>query len=132
MNQKRVLLIIGGGIAVYKAPELVRQLKAQGLATRCLLTAAAEQFVSPLSLASDRSKDYAPRNSFSCQLSKTGSLYLAYGKRRSGGGACRGAGVDGGGRRGGRRWAAGESGRRGGGGRKPGCAATPPARSRPA
>ncbi len=52
MNQKRVLLIIGGGIAAYKAPELVRQLKAQGLATRCLLTAAAEQFVSPLSLAS--------------------------------------------------------------------------------
>jgi len=52
MDQKRVLLIIGGGIAAYKAPELVRQLKAQGLATRCLLTAAAEQFVSPLSLAS--------------------------------------------------------------------------------
>ncbi|MDB2668272.1 bifunctional phosphopantothenoylcysteine decarboxylase/phosphopantothenate--cysteine ligase CoaBC [Alphaproteobacteria bacterium] len=52
MSEKRVLLIIGGGIAAYKAPELVRQLKAQGLATRCLLTAAAEQFVSPLSLAS--------------------------------------------------------------------------------
>lgn len=49
---KRVLLIIGGGIAAYKAPELVRQLRAQGLAVRCLLTAAAAQFVSPLSLAS--------------------------------------------------------------------------------
>jgi len=49
---QRVLLIIGGGIAAYKAPELVRQLRAQGLAVRCLLTAAAEQFVSPLSLAS--------------------------------------------------------------------------------
>ena len=48
----RVLLIIGGGIAAYKAPELVRQLRAQGLAVRCLLTAAAAQFVSPLSLAS--------------------------------------------------------------------------------
>ena len=47
----RVLLIIGGGIAAYKAPELVRQLTARGLAVRCLLTAAAEQFVSPLSLA---------------------------------------------------------------------------------
>ena len=52
MSDRRVLLIIGGGIAAYKAPELVRQLKAKGLATRCLLTAAAEQFVSPLSLAS--------------------------------------------------------------------------------
>ncbi len=49
---KRVLLIIGGGIAAYKAPELVRRLRARGLATRCLLTAAAAQFVSPLSLAS--------------------------------------------------------------------------------
>ena len=48
----RVLLIIGGGIAAYKAPELVRQLKARGLGVRCLLTAAAAQFVSPLSLAS--------------------------------------------------------------------------------
>lgn len=48
----RILLIIGGGIAAYKAPELVRQLRAQGLAVRCLLTAAAAQFVSPLSLAS--------------------------------------------------------------------------------
>jgi phosphopantothenoylcysteine decarboxylase/phosphopantothenate--cysteine ligase len=52
MSERRVLLIIGGGIAAYKAPELVRQLKAKGLAVRCLLTAAAEQFVSPLSLAS--------------------------------------------------------------------------------
>ena len=50
--RKRVLLIIGGGIAAYKAPELVRRLRARGLATRCLLTAAAAQFVSPLSLAS--------------------------------------------------------------------------------
>ena len=49
---QRVLLIIGGGIAAYKAPELVRQLRAHGLAVRCLLTAAATQFVSPLSLAS--------------------------------------------------------------------------------
>ena len=51
-TSKRVLLIIGGGIAAYKAPELVRRLRARGLATRCLLTAAAAQFVSPLSLAS--------------------------------------------------------------------------------
>ena len=52
MSEKRILLIIGGGIAAYKAPELVRQLRRRGLAVRCLLTAAAARFVSPLSLAS--------------------------------------------------------------------------------
>lgn len=49
---QRVLLIIGGGIAAYKAPELVRRLRDHGLEVRCLLTAAAAQFVAPLSLAS--------------------------------------------------------------------------------
>ncbi len=52
MSEKRVLLIIGGGIAAYKTPELVRQLRAQGLSVRCLLTAAGAEFVAPLSLAS--------------------------------------------------------------------------------
>ena len=50
--EKRILLIIGGGIAAYKAPELIRQLRAQNFAVRCLATAAATQFVAPLSLAS--------------------------------------------------------------------------------
>ena len=49
---QRVLLIIGGGIAAYKAPELVRRLREHGLGVRCLLTSAAAQFVAPLSLAS--------------------------------------------------------------------------------
>ena len=49
---QRVLLIIGGGIAAYKAPELVRRLRDHGLGVRCLLTSAAAQFVAPLSLAS--------------------------------------------------------------------------------
>lgn len=52
MSEKRILLIIGGGIAAYKAPELVRALRKKGYAVRCLTTAAAVQFVSPLSLAS--------------------------------------------------------------------------------
>lgn len=52
MSEKRILLIIGGGIAAYKAPELVRALRKRGYAVRCLTTAAAVQFVSPLSLAS--------------------------------------------------------------------------------
>lgn len=48
---KSVLLIIGGGIAAYKVHELVRLLKTRGAAVRIILTRAAEQFVTPLSLA---------------------------------------------------------------------------------
>jgi phosphopantothenoylcysteine decarboxylase / phosphopantothenate---cysteine ligase len=49
--RKSVLLIIGGGIAAYKSLELIRQLKARGFGVRCILTKAAEQFVTPLSVA---------------------------------------------------------------------------------
>ncbi|MEI8177415.1 bifunctional phosphopantothenoylcysteine decarboxylase/phosphopantothenate--cysteine ligase CoaBC [Aestuariivirga sp.] len=49
---KSVLLIVGGGIAAYKAHELVRLLKTRGATVRIILTRAAEQFVTPLSLAS--------------------------------------------------------------------------------
>jgi phosphopantothenoylcysteine decarboxylase/phosphopantothenate--cysteine ligase len=45
---KHVLLIIGGGIAAYKSLDLIRRLKERGLAVRCILTKAAEQFVTPL------------------------------------------------------------------------------------
>ncbi|HEY2754457.1 MAG TPA: bifunctional phosphopantothenoylcysteine decarboxylase/phosphopantothenate--cysteine ligase CoaBC [Pseudolabrys sp.] len=45
---KRVLLIIGGGIAAYKSLDLIRRLRERGLAVRCVLTKAAEQFVTPL------------------------------------------------------------------------------------
>jgi len=46
---KRALLIIGGGIAAYKSLDLIRRLKERGIAVRCILTKAAEQFVTPLS-----------------------------------------------------------------------------------
>ncbi len=46
---KRVLLIIGGGIAAYKSLDLIRRLKERGVAVRCILTKAAEHFVTPLS-----------------------------------------------------------------------------------
>ncbi len=46
---KRVLLIIGGGIAAYKSLDLIRRLKERGLSVRCILTKAAEHFVTPLS-----------------------------------------------------------------------------------
>lgn len=48
-DSKRVLLIIGGGIAAYKSLDLIRRLKERGLGVRCILTKAAEHFVTPLS-----------------------------------------------------------------------------------
>ena len=47
---KRVLLIVSGGIAAYKALELIRLLRATGCAVTCVLTEAGAQFVTPLSL----------------------------------------------------------------------------------
>src|SRR5208282_954003 len=46
--QKRVLLVIGGGIAAYKSLDLIRRLQDRGVRVRCILTAAARQFVTPL------------------------------------------------------------------------------------
>ena len=51
MDDKRVLLIIGGGVAAYKALELTRLLRKAGVAVRPILTRAGAQFVTPLSLA---------------------------------------------------------------------------------
>jgi phosphopantothenoylcysteine decarboxylase / phosphopantothenate---cysteine ligase len=48
-GSKRVLLIIGGGIAAYKSLDLIRRLKERGIAVRCILTAAAQHFITPLS-----------------------------------------------------------------------------------
>jgi len=49
--EKRVLLIVSGGIAAYKSLELVRNLKDAGIAIRCILTPGGAQFVTTLSLA---------------------------------------------------------------------------------
>ena len=48
--QRRVLLIVSGGIAAYKALELVRLLAKAGFGVTAVLTAAGAQFVTPLSL----------------------------------------------------------------------------------
>ena len=48
---KRILLIVGGGIAAYKCLNLVRLLRDAGAGVSCVLTKAAEQFVTPLSVA---------------------------------------------------------------------------------
>lgn len=50
LTGKRVLLIIGGGIAAYKSLLLIRALRTQGCAVTPVLTAAGAQFVTPLSV----------------------------------------------------------------------------------
>jgi len=45
---RRILLIIGGGIAAYKSLDLIRRLRERGAAVRCVLTRAAQEFVTPL------------------------------------------------------------------------------------
>jgi phosphopantothenoylcysteine decarboxylase/phosphopantothenate--cysteine ligase len=50
LTGRRVLLIVSGGIAAYKALELVRLLKKEGAGVRCVLTAGGAHFVTPLSL----------------------------------------------------------------------------------
>jgi len=49
---RRILLIIAGGIAAYKSLELIRRLRDRGAAVRCVMTKAAAEFVTPLSVAS--------------------------------------------------------------------------------
>jgi phosphopantothenoylcysteine decarboxylase/phosphopantothenate--cysteine ligase len=52
LQSKRILLVIGGGIAAFKALDLIRRLRERGAAVRCILTRSGEQFVTPLSVAS--------------------------------------------------------------------------------
>ncbi|MFG1419698.1 bifunctional phosphopantothenoylcysteine decarboxylase/phosphopantothenate--cysteine ligase CoaBC [Xanthobacter sp. V0B-10] len=50
LAEQRILLIIGGGIAAYKCLDLIRRLKERGARVRAILTPAAQQFVTPLSV----------------------------------------------------------------------------------
>jgi phosphopantothenoylcysteine decarboxylase/phosphopantothenate--cysteine ligase len=50
--QRRILLIICGGISAYKSLELIRLLKKQGAEVKTILTKSAKEFVTPLSVAS--------------------------------------------------------------------------------
>ena len=51
MRGKSILLIIGGGIAAYKALELIRRLAERGIRTRAILTRTGAEFVTPLSVS---------------------------------------------------------------------------------
>lgn len=52
LNGKTILLVITGGIAAYKALELIRLLRKQGADVRCILSKGGAQFITPLSVAS--------------------------------------------------------------------------------
>jgi len=51
LSDKRILLVVGGGIAAYKSLELVRLLRKAGIGVRPILTKAGAEFVTPLSLS---------------------------------------------------------------------------------
>ena len=51
LNGRRILLIVGGGIAAFKALDLIRRLRDRGATVTPVLTRAAQEFVTPLSAA---------------------------------------------------------------------------------
>ncbi|WP_163272357.1 bifunctional phosphopantothenoylcysteine decarboxylase/phosphopantothenate--cysteine ligase CoaBC [Chelativorans alearense] len=50
LSGKRMLLVIGGGIAAYKCLDLIRRLRERGAAVRCVMTKASQEFITPLSV----------------------------------------------------------------------------------
>ena len=64
LHDKRILLIISGGIAAYKGPDLVRSLRKRGASVRCVLTRGGAEFVTPLALSAV-SEDKVYENLFS-------------------------------------------------------------------
>ena len=52
LKNKKIIFIIGGGIAAYKSLELIRLLKKQGCEIKAVLTSAGKKFVTPLSISS--------------------------------------------------------------------------------
>ena len=49
-GQRRILLVIAGGIAAYKALDLIRRLRERGCTVRAVMTRGAEAFVTPLAV----------------------------------------------------------------------------------
>ena len=50
LDNKKILLIVSGGIAAYKCPDLVRRLRQRAARVRCVLTNGGAEFVTPLAL----------------------------------------------------------------------------------
>lgn len=51
LQDKRILVIVSGGIAAYKSPDLVRRLREQGASVRCVMTKAAHNFITATTLS---------------------------------------------------------------------------------
>lgn len=51
LDGAKILLVVGGGIAAYKALDLIRRLRERGAGVTCVLTAGAQHFVTPLAAA---------------------------------------------------------------------------------
>ena len=51
VTSRKILLIVGGGIAAYKACELIRLIRKAGMSVRCVLTEGGAHFVTPMTLA---------------------------------------------------------------------------------
>ena len=62
---RRILLIIGGGIAAYKCLDLIRRLRERGTGVRVVMTKAAPQFVTPLSVSALTNDRISPTSSTS-------------------------------------------------------------------
>ena len=52
LNHKKILIIIGGGIAAYKCLDLIRRLKERGANVQAILTKGGAEFITPLSISS--------------------------------------------------------------------------------
>ena len=52
LTNKRILLIITGGIATYKVPDIIRKIQEEGATTQCVVTDNATKFITPLTLGS--------------------------------------------------------------------------------
>jgi len=51
LDGKRILLVVAGGIAAYKTPDLVRRLRERGAKVQCVMTPSSHQFITPTTLA---------------------------------------------------------------------------------
>jgi len=76
LSGRTILILVGGGIAAYKIAELVRRLRDRGARVRCAMTAAAQQFITPLTLAT-LSGEAVATDLFDAETAGAGHIQLA-------------------------------------------------------
>lgn len=77
LKDKKIVVGVSGGIAAYKAAELVRLLAAQGAAVRVMMTRNASEFITPLTLQTLSSNPVATQTFSLTQESEIGHIRLA-------------------------------------------------------